>query len=223
MIGMLRRREMMAQSRGLLPSEYQQVEWIRGGCNHLDGNLAYLLISEPIDSTCGLQVAYSIASTTYASIFCSQTGGLEGMRIGGTYGANIRRYIYRDFSFLFSFDTLDEALAYKVVNHNFLNDGILSVNTVGYEIREFTLPISLPIDSGFYLFVNPNIGSTNPYSHSDFINLIHDFKLSRGTDIVMHLIPCYRKADNVAGMYDIVNGVFHTNAGTGSFVVGADV
>ncbi len=39
----------------------------------------------------------------------------------------------------------------------------------------------------------------------------------------MHLIPCYRISDKVAGMYDLVNDVFYTNNGTGTFVVGGDV
>lgn len=39
----------------------------------------------------------------------------------------------------------------------------------------------------------------------------------------MHMIPCYRISDKVAGMYDLVNDVFHTNKGTGTFVVGGDV
>lgn len=39
----------------------------------------------------------------------------------------------------------------------------------------------------------------------------------------MHMIPCYRTADKVAGMYDLVNDVFYTNKGTGTFVVGGDV
>jgi hypothetical protein len=39
----------------------------------------------------------------------------------------------------------------------------------------------------------------------------------------MHLIPCYRKADNVAGMYDLFSGEFYTNAGTGEFIIGPDV
>ena len=42
-------------------------------------------------------------------------------------------------------------------------------------------------------------------------------------DINMHLIPCYSREDNEAGMYDIVNGVFYTNAGTGEFIVGPEV
>lgn len=37
------------------------------------------------------------------------------------------------------------------------------------------------------------------------------------------LVPAYRKVDNVAGMYDLVNGIFYTNAGEGVFLVGANV
>lgn len=40
---------------------------------------------------------------------------------------------------------------------------------------------------------------------------------------IREFIPCYRKSDLVAGMYDRVNGVFYTNAGTGEFIVGPDV
>lgn len=40
---------------------------------------------------------------------------------------------------------------------------------------------------------------------------------------IREFIPCYRKEDNVAGMYDLVSGDFYTNAGTGEFLVGPDV
>lgn len=39
----------------------------------------------------------------------------------------------------------------------------------------------------------------------------------------IHLIPCYRKSDSVAGMYDLVTERFYTNRGSGSFIVGPDV
>ena len=41
--------------------------------------------------------------------------------------------------------------------------------------------------------------------------------------IVRDLVPCYRKLDNVAGFYDLVNDNFYTNAGTGEFTAGEDV
>lgn len=40
---------------------------------------------------------------------------------------------------------------------------------------------------------------------------------------VANLIPCYRKNDNVAGMYDNVNHRFLTNGGSGSFTIGSPV
>lgn len=41
--------------------------------------------------------------------------------------------------------------------------------------------------------------------------------------VVEDFVPCYRKSDSVAGLYDIVNGIFYTNGGNGTITVGADV
>lgn len=41
--------------------------------------------------------------------------------------------------------------------------------------------------------------------------------------IYRHYVPCYRKADNVAGYYELMRGVFYTNQGTGTIGVGPDV
>lgn len=36
-------------------------------------------------------------------------------------------------------------------------------------------------------------------------------------------VPCYRKADSVIGLYDIIDNQFFTNEGTGTFIKGANV
>ena len=41
-------------------------------------------------------------------------------------------------------------------------------------------------------------------------------------NLVRDFVPCYRKSDNVAGLYDLVNGTFYTNAGSDVFAVGTD-
>ena len=38
-----------------------------------------------------------------------------------------------------------------------------------------------------------------------------------------YMKPCYRKSDNVIGMYDVIGEAFYTNAGSGSFGKGPDV
>ena len=52
---------------------------------------------------------------------------------------------------------------------------------------------------------------------------IYSLKIYGTNDqLIRDYVPCYRKSDNVAGMYDLVNGVFYTNAGSSSFSVGND-
>lgn len=41
--------------------------------------------------------------------------------------------------------------------------------------------------------------------------------------LVRYLVPCYRKSDNVPGLYDVANDQFYTNSGTGAFTLGPDV
>jgi hypothetical protein len=38
--------------------------------------------------------------------------------------------------------------------------------------------------------------------------------------LIRDFIPCYRKLDNTAGLYDLANGVFYANQGTGVFLMG---
>lgn len=52
---------------------------------------------------------------------------------------------------------------------------------------------------------------------------IYYVKIWDDTTLIRNYIPCYRKLDNVIGMYDIVNNVFYTNQGTGEFIAGGDV
>lgn len=51
------------------------------------------------------------------------------------------------------------------------------------------------------------------------------FKVLNNTtgELLMDLVPCYRRSDSVAGMYDLVSKTFFANAGTGTFIVGGDV
>jgi hypothetical protein len=41
--------------------------------------------------------------------------------------------------------------------------------------------------------------------------------------LVRNFIPCYRKSDNVIGMYDVINDAFYTNSGTGTFIKGPNI
>lgn len=65
----------------------------------------------------------------------------------------------------------------------------------------------------------------NSHGEPNLMSSMRLYQLKMYTDgtIVRDFIPCYRKSDNVIGLYDLVNDVFYTNAGTGSFVAGANI
>lgn len=48
-------------------------------------------------------------------------------------------------------------------------------------------------------------------------------KIYESWTLVRDFIPCYRKSDNVIWLYDLVNSVFYTNSGTGTFTKWPDV
>lgn len=46
---------------------------------------------------------------------------------------------------------------------------------------------------------------------------VYGMTIKKSGTAVMHLVPCYRKSDNVVGMYDEISGKFMANNGSGSF------
>lgn len=72
------------------------------------------------------------------------------------------------------------------------------------------------IDKTLYLFSYPS-------SQYPSYTQLFSCKMYEGTTLVRNLVPCKRNSDNVLGMYDTVSGNFLTNAGTGTFIAGANV
>lgn len=71
-----------------------------------------------------------------------------------------------------------------------------------------------------YIFMH-NGGSASSYIKAKLYTMeIYDID---NTTLLREFVPCYRKSDSVAGLYDLVNDVFYTNAGSGTFVVGGNV
>ena len=74
-----------------------------------------------------------------------------------------------------------------------------------------------------------NLSYTDGYNNTLFYastkygkHKVKSYKLYNGSTLVRDLVPC-TNASGVAGMYDLVNSKFYTNAGSGAFTVGAPV
>lgn len=61
-------------------------------------------------------------------------------------------------------------------------------------------------------------GSTRYGAH-----LLYEYRLYNAGTLVRDMIPVIRKQDGEVGLYDLVNGVFYGNTGTGSFIAGSVV
>lgn len=55
------------------------------------------------------------------------------------------------------------------------------------------------------------------------VNDIYAVQANIGSTQYLDLVPCYRKADNAVGLYNLVNNQFLTNSGTGTMTVGPNV
>ena len=76
------------------------------------------------------------------------------------------------------------------------------------------------LDKPLVVFGSNYNGIMKPF---DAYNMkLYSLKLWNDNILERYMIPCYRKSDNIAGMYDVVNNVFYTNGGTGEFNVGAN-
>ena len=206
----LRRRMMMQQAGGgggVLPPEYQQVEWLQrsGG--------AYLTIPENID----------VYHATFTCVYSTEGQPGNNMFFGnGNYFAIGRGGNSGFFNFLDGWPGAASVTDYgynnEVVTVKFVADapnfsteysreGYSQTNTGVKAITEQT-------KNAYYIF--------DTLLYYGFEGRL--YRLSIETSAKNHdFITCYRKADNEPGMYDIINDVFYTNAGSGSFVVGPDV
>lgn len=92
--------------------------------------------------------------------------------------------------------------------------GLATINNVDYTSEQTTSVNSL------YPFYIGNFNNAGRPFLNGFSGNIYYSKLYNNNILVFDGVPCYRKSDNVAGLYDLVNNTFYTNQGTGNFIVG---
>lgn len=94
------------------------------------------------------------------------------------------------------------------------NDTIAELNKK-YDIVAYT-SLAITLGVGILAYYDNLSG----FSYN-FRGRVYKCKIVRDNTPVYNWIPCYRKADNKIGMYDIANDVFYE--GTGNLTKGADV
>lgn len=200
MADLLRRHIMMqAGGGGILPSEYQQVEWIERKTRTSNIGSIYNVAdigNYKIETKFELISANNVDGYIYSGGY-NQYGGI------GLWYNQQKVYCISNWRVL-ELESMSFNTQYEVVEEN----TSISINGNAhsksyYFYREY----------GLYPFANQY------YQFDDF--RMWYFKLTNNGVLVRDLYPCYRKADNVKGMYDIIGGTFY--AGSGTFDVGNNV
>ena len=95
--------------------------------------------------------------------------------------------------------------------HIQLNDNIYSASCRGKTTSSYPLALFTLNDGGDY----------NTWHSASATKRIYYAKIKTNNTLVRDFIPVYRKSDNVAGLYDVVNNVFYSNInGSSNFSVG---
>lgn len=187
-----------------LPSEYQEVEYIEStGTQYIDTGF------KPNQNTrFKIKLYANLTNTNYNSPYGENDSNNE-FRIGiQSDDVNASWYIRYASQSVVIYAKIDKYEKVINVDHN---KNVVDFN--GWQYR-LTPETSFQSTKNLYLFM------ANGVSGRNFYGRIYSSSIYDNDVLVRDFIPCFRKSDNVIGMYDLVNNQFYTNQGTGEFIKG---
>ncbi len=194
----------MGTKKTILPNEYQQAEYIES-----TGEQYINTLIVPSSYT-GMKLEFSNLSRLSSSFnFCGCRTTDNRFVFG--YGNGKTAYGYNG-SYITDIAFPQEKATFSL---NYFNDRYFVYKNYFFSLDR-SLNEKLP---EIYLFAQKSSAST-PQKLS---YKCYSFEITENEKLVLKFIPCYRKADGVIGMFDVVSRNFFVNSGTGTFLKGEDV
>ena len=200
-----------------LPNEYQEVEYIEStGTQYIDTGVAptnKTNIKLDIEFISGESDKWIplIAERTKVSDY-SGFSAMFGIWINSNTKEIALNYVDTDTAGITGTNG-DGRHIYSNTENKFYLDNTL-IKTLS--TSSFTSTINL------YVFaLNESIVSSTNIETRNCTAKLYELKIYDDNILIRDFVPCYRKSDNEIGLYDLVNNVFYTNAGTGVFTMGA--
>lgn len=201
-----------------IPAEYQEVEWISR--DREDNNAAYFDLGFAFDTKATVLMNYHKWETSYYLFGAAENSGKLRCMINEADKLSTSRYAYGSngtgyltCSFATQIGDNDIKVVWEKGNLTAENFTLNSKTTNNAQ-AEYTM------SSNLYLFAQNYNGTVR----SQVSVRLRTFSYYDKNDVLIcDLVPCYRKSDGEIGMYDTVRKIFLTNAGTGSFIKGADI
>ncbi|MGN1301208.1 MAG: hypothetical protein ACI4U9_01600 [Clostridia bacterium] len=181
---------------GALDSAYQQIEYLESnGTQYIDTGVC------PVSSSLSAVVEFKPCSLPLGHEHWAfgQWYGSGGWRCGGSTSSSTAN---------FNLDT-SRGFSYAITSGS---------STRLYRNIGMSVSCTITSDYPMLLFAQQEGGNAGYVEYSQF--KIYRCMIWKDRELIRDFIPCYRKSDGEAGMYDIVNNVFYTNNGTGTFITG---
>ena len=206
---------------GILPSEYQQVEYLQS----MTTNGCYIDTGVIISSN---NIRYVVKCNIIAKV--TDNDRYWGSQGGANNYCTLFPWSYNNGKGRYPLDTLAAGSSFYLgsmtPSYNTIydiditaNNGVIAGEYCGYNLN---LNYSGSLVNGLSIYIfscNLNNSTAGRGCNARF----YKFEIYSGGEQKFNGIPCYRKADNKPGMYDLVTNTFFTNAGTGEFTVGNNV
>lgn len=184
-----------------VPSDYQEVEYIKGT------GTQYVNLNKLITDFTKIEISYNYTPTSGDKLIVgSRNLALGILANGNAFASNSSSSVTGGNV------SGKHHIIWNLQGGNSLSYSLDNGTSVGLNIQKNTI-----YDSNVYLF-STSIGSSVAIS-AEISNAI----FWNGDTKILDLVPCYRKSNNVAGLWDAVGKQFYTNAGTGTFIVGDPV
>lgn len=192
---------------GSLPADYTQLTYLEStGTQYIDTGVVF-------SNTNGFSITYQTTAIVGNQRFCgSYSTGDSRCTVGGNGGGGAS-HVYVGWNTVVVPNTSSISdLSMGTVDLNYRNCRFYSCRGVTNSAISAVLATQT---SHFCLFAA--MGSSG-FTYGSC--RIMAFRMTAGDNIIMDCVPARRDSDGVLGMYDIVNGTFLTNSGSGTFIAG---
>ena len=193
---------------GSLPADYTQLMYLEStGTQYINTGVVF-------SNTNGFSITYQTTGVADNQRLCGSAGtGDSRCTVGANGSGGTKSYVYVGWNSLVvpSTDHISD-LSMGTVDVNYRNNRFYSCRGVTNGAVAALAAQSQP----FCLFAAKYYNGSLEYGRCR----IMAFRMTSDTRIIMDCVPARRDSDGVLGMYDIVNGTFLTNSGTGTFIAG---
>ena len=201
----------------ILPDEYQQVDYIQStGLEYIDTG-AYVFSSTKIDITLSI-LKCNVRNDSEGQIesqdynYVGSYGSKKGLALA-SYSGKLRFWNTAPQTQTYEYE---EDKIYNII----LNDN--SIYSVNGEEQKLTATKVDELQNSIYLFGAQYSGRPGSVFKPGAMKL-YNCKIYTDNVLIRELVPCYRKEDKAAGVFDLVSFTFYENSGEGELLIGNDL